>query len=103
MRVMGRVRRAFRCVLLLAVVFCLASPAENLAAQEAAPPLVGEGSEATSTELDDLMVRMSTADKVGQLMLVSFRGSGAEAGSDVARLVQELRVGGVILHRRTKT
>ncbi len=94
---MGRIRCAFRCVLLLAVVFCLFSPAGNLAAQEAAPPSVGEGSEATSTELDDLMVRMSTADKVGQLMLVSFRGSGAEAGSDVARLVQELRVGGVIL------
>ncbi|MGD8475271.1 MAG: hypothetical protein PVH59_14230, partial [Anaerolineae bacterium] len=40
---------------------------------------------------------MTTADKVGQLFLVTFPGSEVGAGSDIAELIQILRVGGVIL------
>ncbi|MGD2206847.1 MAG: glycoside hydrolase family 3 N-terminal domain-containing protein, partial [Anaerolineae bacterium] len=47
--------------------------------------------------LDEMLAQMTTADKVGQLFLVTFRGNDLEAGSAVADLVQRLRVGGVIL------
>jgi beta-N-acetylhexosaminidase len=47
--------------------------------------------------LDDTLAGMSTADKVGQLFLVTFEGGDAAANSDIARLVQSFRVGGVIL------
>jgi len=49
--------------------------------------------------LDPAMAAMTTADKVGQLFLVPFFGGVDEAGagSDIAYLVQALRVGGVIL------
>jgi beta-N-acetylhexosaminidase len=57
----------------------------------ASPPSVDEA------WLDDMLSGMSTADKVGQLFLVTFEGSNTEAGSGIADLVQRLRVGGVIL------
>ena len=47
--------------------------------------------------LDEMMARMSTADKVGQLFLVTFEGDEVSAGSQIAHLVQTLRVGGIIL------
>lgn len=47
--------------------------------------------------LDAMLAEMTTADKVGQLILVTFPGTGIEVGSDIARLVQILRVGGVII------
>jgi beta-N-acetylhexosaminidase len=47
--------------------------------------------------LEEAMARMTTADKVGQLFLVAFPGSDIGEGSDIAKLVQILRVGGVIL------
>jgi beta-N-acetylhexosaminidase len=47
--------------------------------------------------LEETMAGMTTADKVGQLFLVAFPGSLVGEGSEVARLVQILRVGGVIL------
>ena len=43
------------------------------------------------------MASMTTADKVGQLFLVTFEGSELGPGSDMARLIQMLRIGGVIL------
>jgi beta-N-acetylhexosaminidase len=47
--------------------------------------------------LDDTLARMTTADKVGQLFLVTFHGDAVEASSDLARLVQRLRIGGLIV------
>lgn len=47
--------------------------------------------------LDETIAGMTTADKVGQLFLVTFPGSEVGAGSDIAELIQILRVGGVIL------
>lgn len=41
--------------------------------------------------------RMSVADKVGQLFLISFEGASAPPDSDVAVLVRDYRVGGVVL------
>ncbi len=47
--------------------------------------------------LDETMARMTPADKVGQLFLVTFEGREADALSEIGRLVQVYRVGGVIL------
>lgn len=47
--------------------------------------------------LDEQMARMTTADKVGQLFLVTFRGADADLRSEVAHLVQVLRIGGLII------
>lgn len=40
---------------------------------------------------------MTVADKVGQLFLVTFEGTDVGAGSDIAALVRDYRVGGVVL------
>jgi len=47
--------------------------------------------------VSELMARMSAKDKVGQLFIVTFKGSDTAAYSDIARLIQEYRVGGVAL------
>jgi beta-N-acetylhexosaminidase len=47
--------------------------------------------------LDEMLEGMTTADKIGQLFLVTFEGNDIAAGSDIARLIQVLRVGGVML------
>src|SRR5512139_80932 len=47
----------------------------------------------TKTILD----RMTVADKVGQLFLVSFQGRDVGPDSDIAVLIRDYRVGGVVL------
>lgn len=89
--------RLFRSALALAIVLLSVCPLPTLMAQQQEPPQAAEGDQVVASALDELVSHMSTADKVGQLMLVSFRGSTAGAGSEVARLVQELRVGGVVI------
>ncbi|MDQ1300456.1 MAG: beta-N-acetylhexosaminidase, partial [Chloroflexota bacterium] len=44
-----------------------------------------------------IMDKMSAADKVGQLFLVTFEGRDVSAASDIAVLVRDYRVGGVAL------
>mgnify|MGYP000097262571 CR=1 FL=1 len=50
-----------------------------------------------SLSVTQLMARMTPAEKVGQLFLVTFYGASAEAGSDIERLITQYRVGGVAL------
>jgi beta-N-acetylhexosaminidase len=57
--------------------------------QEDTPPV--------SPEVSQLMEQMTSLEKVGQLFLVTFVGSDVSARSDVARLIQQSRVGGVVL------
>ena len=45
----------------------------------------------------ELLERMSPTEKVGQLFLVTFIGDDVGPNSDIARLISEYRVGGVIL------
>lgn len=45
--------------------------------------------------LEEMLASMTTADKVGQLFLVTFEGDDTSSVSDVAHLIQVLRVGGV--------
>ncbi|MCX7671537.1 MAG: hypothetical protein N2439_15880, partial [Anaerolineae bacterium] len=44
-----------------------------------------------------IMERMSPAERVGQLFLVTFEGNDVSAASDIAVLVRDYRVGGVVL------
>ena len=48
-------------------------------------------------EVHELMNRMTVADKVGQLFLLTFMGSDVTENSDIATLVRDYRVGGVVL------
>lgn len=48
-------------------------------------------------DIKALLARMTAADKVGQLFLVTFEGADVEPGSDIATLVRDYRVGGVVL------
>jgi beta-N-acetylhexosaminidase len=48
-------------------------------------------------EVKTILDRMSAADKIGQLFLVTFEGSDVSAASDIAVLVRDFGVGGVVL------
>jgi beta-N-acetylhexosaminidase len=84
----------FSAFLLLCLVGSFARPFSSAAQTPEPKPTASADEEAW---LDKTLAHMSTADKVGQLFLVTFYGSEVEASSDIAHLVQALRVGGVIL------
>lgn len=48
-------------------------------------------------EVQQLMERMTSLEKVGQLFLITFQGNDVSTNSDVARLIQQVRIGGVVL------
>jgi beta-N-acetylhexosaminidase len=52
---------------------------------------------ATSPAVQAIFDRMTIADKVGQLFLVTFMGSDVSDSSEIAALVRDYRVGGVVL------
>lgn len=49
------------------------------------------------TRVKQLMARMTVAEKVGQLFMVTFEGNTPDERSDIARLIVEYKVGGVLL------
>lgn len=96
---MSRSARLLRSLVLLGLLpFFVQS--ELVKAQTSEPPQQGETEE--EAWLDATLARMTTADKVGQLFLVTFRGTDVAPGSDIAHLVQFLRVGGVIISPRNE-
>lgn len=52
---------------------------------------------ASTLDVKPILDRMSAADRVGQLFLVTFEGTDVSAESDIAGLVRDYRVGGVVL------
>jgi beta-N-acetylhexosaminidase len=86
--------------LLLLFLLILQVPPTSLEAQTPEP--AQPSSSMASPWLDEMLARMTTADKVGQLFLVTFQGSDMGPESDIARLVQELRIGGVILSSQSE-
>jgi len=53
-----------------------------------------------STDLaQDLLERMSPEERVGQLFLVTFDGSGLSADSAVVQLIEDGKVGGIVLRK----
>lgn len=51
-------------------------------------------------QIDLYLAQMTVEDKIGQLFIVTFEGDTAEADSNIARLIREYRVGGVVLSPR---
>jgi beta-glucosidase-like glycosyl hydrolase len=86
--------RLLSCVVLLCLLSFLVCPG-RLVAQTPEPQASGPTDD--GAWLEETMARMTTADKVGQLFLISFPGSETGQGSEIAQFVQILRVGGVIL------
>ncbi|MFN2291245.1 MAG: glycoside hydrolase family 3 N-terminal domain-containing protein [Anaerolineae bacterium] len=80
--------------LLLALLLAWIQP---IRAQEPQPGTAEPAQAPDGAWLDEMMAGMSPADKVGQLFLVTFRGDDVSAASEVAHLVQDLRIGGFIL------
>lgn len=54
----------------------------------------------TDERVRSVLSAMSPAERVGQLFLVPFSGATVEEGSQIARLIDERRVGGVVLDPR---
>ncbi len=94
----------WRCVLSgLLLLSVLLTPAWSSDAQTPQPTETPKTAE--EIWLDETLAGMTTADKVGQLFLVTFpgrpttssAGSGTSVDLDIARLIQVYRIGGVIL------
>ncbi|MGA9531985.1 MAG: glycoside hydrolase family 3 N-terminal domain-containing protein [Anaerolineales bacterium] len=78
-----------RIAYLLALVLVLASPMAALASSSRlAPP---------ADTADDLLSQMTAEERIGQLFLVTFKGSSAEGGSAIDTLIREHHVAGVVL------
>ncbi len=90
-------RRTARWAGSLAVLGLLMLTAQPLLLNAQTPQPTRPPDTALSAWLDEMLARMTTADKVGQLLLVTFPGNEVGTDSDIARLVQQLRVGGVII------
>ena len=54
-------------------------------------------SESEEEIITDMLIRMSPLEKVGQLMLISFDGTNTSENTDIAKLIKEYHIGGVIL------
>ncbi|MBV7327066.1 hypothetical protein KFU94_02150 [Chloroflexi bacterium TSY] len=52
------------------------------------------------TRIEEYLAQMSIADKVGQLFVITFEGSNVDAGSDIAKLIHNYRIGGVVISAR---
>ena len=79
-------RAGYHILLLLAIFLSLLTPGPTLAAPAPA-----------ETDVQKLLKRMTTGQKVGQLFLVSFQGSDSGADSQIAELIRDYDVGGVLL------
>ncbi len=48
-------------------------------------------------EINQIIAGMSVADRIGQLFVIDFQGNEVGTSSDIAELLQEYRVGGVVI------
>ena len=95
-------RRTLNFLLLLAWLLAGWLPAAAPAAADTDRQQPGTPSTPTAT-LDDatdvnaMLTRMSVAEKVGQLFMVTFQGDNVSENSDIATLIRDYKVGGVVL------
>jgi beta-N-acetylhexosaminidase len=90
----GRMNRSSR-------LFCRASCQFALLVLSLLFPLCPLHAQETEPDLDaraqNLLSTMSVEERVGQVFLVTFVGNNAQPGSDIAKLVRQDHVGGVVL------
>jgi beta-N-acetylhexosaminidase len=67
------------------------------ATEPAATPTTDPATPAPPLDPAEILSQMSVADKVGQLFLISFEGNDVSPESDIAVLLRDYRVGGVVL------
>lgn len=53
--------------------------------------------EALDAQVESYLAQMSNADKVGQLFVITFEGDDVDAESDIAELISDYRIGGVVI------
>lgn len=61
-------------------------------------PSLAQGEDATSAFVDQMMEQLTVAEKVGQLFTITFFGNDVSMTSDIANLIANYKVGGVMLH-----
>jgi beta-N-acetylhexosaminidase len=74
------------------------TPAASLLAAD--PALVQLEAELLNEQVEGILARMSPADRVGQLFIITFAGQDTSFNSDIARLIYDYRIGGVVLSPR---
>ncbi len=60
-------------------------------------PSQAQQSDPLDQQIEQLMAQMSTAEKVGQIFLVAFDGADVGSDSDIAQLIFDYNIGGVVL------
>ncbi len=93
--------RILNALLLVSLLWGLFLPA-GLSAQETTPtPATLPAAEPTAspldTQIETLLQEMSVADRVGQLFVVTFQGRKTGSTSEIAELIRDYRIGGVVL------
>ncbi|MCE1254978.1 MAG: hypothetical protein LWX83_15705, partial [Anaerolineae bacterium] len=78
----------------LALILCLLSTWFPTGAVNAA---VDPQQRTPEQKAADLLSRMSPAEKVGQLFLITFNGTGVAADSKIYELISKYHIGGVVL------
>jgi beta-N-acetylhexosaminidase len=86
------ISRALVCVLQVILVFSLTSAGNGYSLAQ-----LGRDPQGVDPFVTDFMARMSVKDKVGQLFIVTFAGDDPSMRSEIADLVVNYRVGGVML------
>jgi beta-N-acetylhexosaminidase len=76
-----------------------ATPAALLTASPIATQTPTPGPDDLLTlEINRIIADMSVADRIGQLFIIDFQGNQVGTNSDIAELLQEYRVGGVVIN-----
>jgi beta-N-acetylhexosaminidase len=75
-------------------------PTPNVTPTVAPGAPVDGATEQDADQIEALLAGMSVADRVGQLFLITFRGDEVGLASDITTLINEYRVGGVVLSAR---
>lgn len=64
------------------------------------PPASAQGAVSSDQEIDELIQRMSVAERVGQLFIITFPGNDVAPDSPIADLIRNYHIGGVLLSAR---
>ena len=90
--------------LILTILLAVFVPGAGVWAQTTPTPVVlpaaqatSDGTTALSAAVEEVLARMTVADRIGQLFLITFEGSDVGFDSDIVELIHGYRVGGVVL------